>query len=213
MSFFSAFLGLFSCNAQSDTFKSVDAATFAKLIADTAVVRLDVRTAEVYAKGHIEGAINIDVSNQDFESKATATLPKEKTIALYGRTGKQSKQAARILAQNGYEVIELSTGYPGTEKESFADIIKSNQLVLVDFYATWCGPCRIMHPILEQLEEEVGDSVRVVKVDVDQNEAIARQYRIQSIPTLMLFKGGEVVWRQSGIMRLNALKKVIEHHQ
>lgn len=74
--------------------------------------------------------------------------------------------------------------------ENFSNIIKSGQLVLVDFFATWCGPCKTMHPVLEQLKKDLGDEIRIIKVDVDKNEAIAIQLRIQSIPTLMIFKGG-----------------------
>lgn len=70
--------------------------------------------------------------------------------------------------------------------EKLSDIIKSGQLTLVDFFATWCGPCKTMHPVLEQLKKELGDSIRIVKVDVDKNEAIAMQMRIQSVPTLMV---------------------------
>lgn len=113
MSLLSALFGMFSCNAQSDKFKSVDAKTFAEVIADTAVVRLDVRTPEEYAEGHIEGAMNIDVLNDTFESKALAALPKDKTIALYCRSGRRSKKAAAILSEQGYNVVELNTGYIG----------------------------------------------------------------------------------------------------
>lgn len=72
--------------------------------------------------------------------------------------------------------------------ENFSNIIKSGQLVLVDFFATWCGPCKTMHPVLEQLKKDLGDEIRIIKVDVDKNEAIAIQLRIQSIPTLMISK-------------------------
>ena len=115
MGVFSAILGLFSCNAQSsdNAFKSVEVEEFAKVIADTAVVRLDVRTADEYAEGHIDNTINIDVLKDDFESKATATLPKDKTIALYCRSSRRSKNAAKILTKNGYTVVELNSGYNG----------------------------------------------------------------------------------------------------
>lgn len=117
MSLLGAIFGLFSCNAQNEksgsTFKSVEVEEFAKVIADTAVVRLDVRTADEYAEGHIDNAINIDVQKDDFESKATATLPKDKTIALYCRSGRRSKNAAKILTANGYTVVELNSGYKG----------------------------------------------------------------------------------------------------
>ena len=96
--------------------------------------------------------------------------------------------------------------------ESFNDIIRGNQLTLVDFFATWCGPCKMMHPVLEQLKHELGDSIRIIKLDVDKNKALALQYRIQSVPTLMLFKNGENVWRQSGAMRLADLKSLIRQY-
>ncbi|MBS7319817.1 thioredoxin [Prevotella sp. P5-126] len=97
--------------------------------------------------------------------------------------------------------------------EKLSDIIQSSQLTLVDFYATWCGPCRMMHPVLEQLKKELGDSIRIVKVDVDKNEAVAMQMRIQSVPTLMIFKEGEMKWRQSGAMPSSELKRVIAQFQ
>ena len=97
--------------------------------------------------------------------------------------------------------------------EKLSDILQSSQLTLVDFYATWCGPCRMMHPVLEQLKKELGDSIRIVKVDVDKNEAVAMQMRIQSVPTLMIFKEGEMKWRQSGAMPSSELKRVIAQFQ
>ncbi len=97
--------------------------------------------------------------------------------------------------------------------EKLSDIIQSSQLTLVDFYATWCGPCRMMHPVLEQLKKELDDSIRIVKVDVDKNEAVAMQMRIQSVPTLMIFKEGEMKWRQSGAMPSSELKRVIAQFQ
>lgn len=97
--------------------------------------------------------------------------------------------------------------------ENFSNIIKSGQLVLVDFFATWCGPCKTMHPVLEQLKKDLGDEIRIIKVDVDKNEAIAIQLRIQSIPTLMIFKGGEMKWRQSGAMTANTLVQVIAQYK
>ena len=92
-------------------FRSVDAETFAKVIEDTTVVRLDVRTANEYAQGHIHGALLIDVTQTDFIHKAEQLLPKDKTIALYCRSGRRSKTAAMQLAKHGYQVVELNTGF------------------------------------------------------------------------------------------------------
>ena len=97
--------------------------------------------------------------------------------------------------------------------EKFNEMINGEQLTLVDFFATWCGPCKMMHPILEQLKEKMGDDIRILKVDVDKNEALSMQYRIQSVPTLMLFKKGEMPWRQSRAMNLNDLMQKISQQQ
>lgn len=97
--------------------------------------------------------------------------------------------------------------------EKFNDVINSDQLTLVDFYATWCGPCKMMHPVLEQLKADLGDSIRIIKLDVDISGDIAEAYRIQSVPTLMLFRRGEMLWRQSGAMRLADLKATISNYQ
>lgn len=97
--------------------------------------------------------------------------------------------------------------------EKFNEMINGEQPTLVDFFATWCGPCKMMHPILEQLKEKMGDDIRILKVDVDKNEALSMQYRIQSVPTLMLFKKGEMLWRQSGAMSLNDLMQKISQQQ
>ena len=93
--------------------------------------------------------------------------------------------------------------------ENFNDIINGNQLTLVDFFATWCGPCKQMHPVLEQLKASEGENLRIIKLDVDKNEALASAYRIQSVPTLMLFRNGELPWRQSGAMSLADLKALL----
>ena len=97
--------------------------------------------------------------------------------------------------------------------EKFNEMINGEQLTLVDFFATWCGPCKMMHPILEQLKEKMGDDIRILKVDVDKYEALSMQYRIQSVPALMLFNKGEMLWRQSGAMSLNDLMQKISQQQ
>jgi thioredoxin 1 len=97
-------------------------------------------------------------------------------------------------------------------KTSFKDIINSDKPVLVDFWATWCGPCVAMAPILKDVAQKVGDSARIVKIDVDKNEQVSAQYNIQSIPTMILFKNGKVLWRVSGMQSAHQLLTVINEH-
>ena len=93
--------------------------------------------------------------------------------------------------------------------DTFSSIINSNTPVLVDFYATWCGPCKAMAPAIEAIGKEVQGSARVLKIDVDRNPAVASKYKIQAVPTLAIFKNGQIVWRQSGGMDKASLKNVL----
>lgn len=94
--------------------------------------------------------------------------------------------------------------------ESFNDVIRGNVLTLVDFYATWCGPCKAMHPILEQVKGVLGDRIRIIKLNVDTHGATAAQYNVQSVPTLMLFRNGELLYRTSGAMSKADLLSLLE---
>lgn len=93
---------------------------------------------------------------------------------------------------------------------TFNEIIQSDKLTLVDFFAEWCGPCKMMAPILKDVKKEIGDAVTIIKVDVDQSPQAAQAYLVQGVPTLILFKNGKQLWRQSGVVRKNELKSIIE---
>lgn len=94
----------------------------------------------------------------------------------------------------------------------FNELIKDQKPTLVDFFATWCGPCKMQGPILEQVKATLGDSVNIVKIDVDKNEELSMRYRIQSVPTLIMFKSGEQVWRGSGVHQAQQLEEIFKAH-
>lgn len=95
----------------------------------------------------------------------------------------------------------------------FNDIISTDKPTLVDFFATWCGPCKMQSPILDTLKSKVGDRANIIKVDVDKNNELASRYRVQSVPTLILFKNGEPVWRAAGVHQADILEAKIKEHE
>jgi thioredoxin 1 len=95
-------------------------------------------------------------------------------------------------------------------KGTFEELIDSKIPVLIDFFAPWCGPCKALTPTLQQLAQEVGEKIKIVKIDVDQNPKLAAKYRVSGVPTLLLFKNSELKWRQSGVLSLSQLKSTLE---
>lgn len=95
---------------------------------------------------------------------------------------------------------------------SFQELIKSEVPILIDFYADWCGPCKVLSPIIQDLKNDLGEQIKVVKIDVDANEALSSKLEVMSIPTIMVFKKGELLWRASGVQTKQALLNQLKAH-
>ena len=97
-------------------------------------------------------------------------------------------------------------------KNSFNKLVSSDIPVLVDFYADWCGPCKMLAPILKQVKDQMGDSVKIVKIDVDKNASLAAKYQVRGVPTMILFRNGKPLWRQSGVLQKNDIVQVLQSY-
>lgn len=186
---------------------------------------LDVRTLDEFEKGHIEGAILADFSSPLFQD-VTAKLDKSKTVYVYCLSGGRSSSAASKLQEMGFKsVINLSGGMlawqsanlPVTTKEGaaqpslgmnladFENQIKGKKLVIVDYNATWCGPCKQLSPVLEAWVKEQNGKVALIKIDVDENQELAKAKQIESIPYLEFYKDGKLADKQIGMGDVKAM--------
>jgi len=96
---------------------------------------------------------------------------------------------------------------------NFNNIIQSEKLVLIDFFATWCGPCKALSPILKEVKDSLGDRISIIKIDVDKNQEVASKYQVRGVPTMILFKNGQQLWRQSGVLSKEEIIKTINNFE
>lgn len=215
---------LISCNAQHDSKAQVLAPlAYYRLIRATPDVQLvDVRSAKEFGGQHIEQAVNIDINGPDFDKKV-AHFDKAKPILVYCMVGGRSQKAAKILTELGFsQVYDLEGGImkwnaeglgtPSTEgmtKSDYENLLKSDKKVLISFFAEWCGPCKKMAPFMNALEENKTDDVKVIRLDADQNKALAQQLKVHALPTIFLFKNGKQIWHHIGFISETELKTKI----
>ncbi|PKP02205.1 MAG: thioredoxin [Bacteroidetes bacterium HGW-Bacteroidetes-9] len=214
------FFFFFTACGQNPAVKQLNSVEFEKLIKDSSGTLLDVRTLGEFKNGHIKEAGQLNYYALDFRQKLLL-LPKNHPIYLYCNTGWRSEKAAQILVENGYKnVYNLEHGImdwelqnmpvavdpdakPDTENkmeyEELARFIDSGKPVFVDFYATWCGPCRTMMPMVEELKTKYHGKITVVKVNVDASKKLVKEMKIQSVPYLVLYNNGKPVCTKNGL--------------
>ena len=196
---------------------------FAKKMQENVLI-LDVRTPEETELGIIEGATLINLYEDGFEEKIQL-MEKSKPILVYCASGGRSSQAATILAEQGFmEVYDLEGGFYGWQnagfpvtgaikdlgstkitREELVALIQKNKLVLIDFYAPWCAPCKKMAPIIDSIEQSYANSIRVERVDVAANPSLGKAYDVSSIPVFALYHMGKEVWRANGLTEKSIL--------
>lgn len=206
-------------NDKTKSSKTVNTETFSKETNESDVQIIDVRTPEEFAQGHIENAVNINIMDNNFETEISK-LDKSKKTLVYCKSGGRSSDAAQKLSSMGFENISNLEGgllawqnaglkvIQGNEqsndsftKESFLKTVKEkHHLVLVDFNAEWCGPCKKLSPIVDALQKKYPNDFYLLKVDVDKHNALAQELKIESIPLLYLYKDGELVWQELGLV-------------
>jgi thioredoxin 1 len=215
--------------SQTGTFMLIPASEFStKLNAASDNNLIDVRTPEEYASGHLEGSQNIDIYDPNFEGKI-AQLDKTKPTFVYCKAGGRSADAASKMKSAGFkEIYDMKGGIMswtnnnlpitsgGTEKAdsftkaNFEALLKTNSLVLIDYYATWCAPCKKMEPVLDKLSREFEGKVKIERINVDDAKSLVKELKIENIPVVTTHKNGVEVQHVSGFQSEEQLRNYIQ---
>ncbi len=221
----------FQTYGQNPSTIQVNSHEFAHLINNGGGVLLDVRTQREFQNSHIPDAGNLNYYAFDFRRRLLF-LPKDQPIYLYCNTGYRSDRAADFLIRNGYErVYNLQHGImewdlyelpvaidPNAQPDmddrfepaDFADLINSEPVVFIDFYAPWCGPCRQMMPMIDSLKTEYHERIPVVKVNADASKRLMRELKLVTVPYLVLYRNGEIVFDHRGVMKREEVVSLLE---
>lgn len=225
-------LSILGC-ANGQLYQNVDAGTFNNFVKSSNGIVLDVRTQQEYSRGHIEGSTLISTADPKFVDKVKL-LQKDKPLYIYCLTGSRSRAVANYLSQNGYSkvynltrgivewhqmglplvqsnVVAASTNKTYSTNE-FQNLLTQNNVVLVDFHAPWCAPCKKMAPDIEKLKQAYKGKAKVEKIDIEVNKELQKNYGVSSIPGLILFKNGKEVWRHTGLISLKELQTLMNKH-
>lgn len=205
---------------------SLSADSFSDKLNSTSQAQLlDVRTPEEFKKGYLKDAILIDWYDSEFQQKSSL-LDKNVPVFVYCLSGGRSSSAASQLRKNGFkEVYELDGGLikwraanlpevkpvatvtSGMSMQDYENLLNTEQLVLIDFYAPWCAPCRKMKPFLDEISAEMPDKVIIIRINADENQELTKAMKVDILPTLILYKDKNVQWRNTGFMSKEHLIK------
>lgn len=224
-----------SAHAQeTQTFiKNVNAQTFKEFVDAGKGIVLDVRTPQEIEQGYINNSSSINLYDENFIEKINL-IPKNKEIYVYCKAGGRSAQAAEILKQNGFKMIyNLEGGFTQWENnkfpiaksklskddkiqqislQDFNNLLTTNKLILIDFHTVWCAPCRKMAPIVDKIETYYQNKAVVMRIDVDKSKEVGKAYNVVGVPVFILYKNGKEVWKYSGMITEEEIKKQIEQN-
>lgn len=212
---------------QSANLNAVDFAAKVKQLPNAPLI--DVRTPQEFAQGHIKNAQNISVNSDDFAQRISK-LDKTKPVFVYCLSGGRSSYAANVLLNSGFSVVyNLAGGMmqwraanlpettdnrvttsTGMTTAQYRKLLKSDKLVLIDFYAEWCAPCRKMKPDLEAISAEMKDKVTVVRIDAEANKALAKELKVDALPVLFLYQKGKLIWTKRGYASRKEIEKQLQ---
>jgi thioredoxin len=216
-------------DAGSSLGETISPQEFQTKIAIGEATLLDVRTPDEYATNHIKGANNVNVREASFGDKI-ALLDKTKPVLVYCKSGNRSSTAKSALQTLGYTVYELEGGVLNWQSKGlplvvdlknpitkftmagYNEIIAANDVVLVDFYATWCGPCKMMAPHIEAMKKKYGDKLVILKVDTDKSPEVSSHFNINAIPLVKIYKGGKEVYDKTGYHNAEQLEGLLANH-
>ncbi|MEI6184861.1 MAG: thioredoxin domain-containing protein [Bacteroidota bacterium] len=218
-----------SCQ-QSGAPTNLDAVAFnQKILSTDSAVLIDVRSPGEFAQGYINHAVNINFNSSDFETSIDK-LDKNKSYFVYCYSGGRSSKAASYMRRNGFtKVYELmngilawnsknlplagASGQTNNDKISMADykkLLVSDSVVLIDYYAPWCEPCKKLQPMLEAIQQQYKGKITVISLDIDENKQLATDLSIEAIPLLKMYNKGKEVWSYKGLIGAEELKKAVE---
>ena len=217
--------------SQNRAIKEVSPVQFSELIKNPHGVLLDVRTQSEFSNGHIVNSGQLNYYSLEFR-KTLLLLPKDVPIYRYCNTGYRSQKAADILAENGYQnVFNLEHGlmdwelknlpvvvdpdaHPDTDNKmdfsEFEQLIHSNEIVFIDFYAPWCGPCRKMMPMMDSLRVEYHGRINMVKINADASKSLVNELKLVGVPYLSIYKNGKLLYAKNGAVTRDELIRVLQ---